>query len=173
MELTTLSWMLIAADRASEVGIFFFFFLLVLVVTAGLRALFMHDEMSEGCKYYGSKLVPRWAVVLTVLFSIPFLLALSVPSSTVIMQVAAIELGDDVLTPFLGEHNREIVFRRRVLRIHGFIGRRQYILEVLVVEGVGHVVLAGNHNQGAAALLDKITQDGLMFICELCGGDVA
>lgn len=97
MELTTLSWMLLAADRAGEVGGFFFFFLLVLFASVAGRAGLIHDDMGECGDFHGSKLVPRWTVYLSVLLSIPFLFALATPSATVIMQVASIELGEDVL----------------------------------------------------------------------------
>ena len=97
MELTTLSWVLLAADRAGGIGVFFFFFLIIFATGIITRAAVIHDDMGEGREFYGSKLVPRWAVYTLVLLSIPFLLALVVPSHTVIMQVAAIELGEDVL----------------------------------------------------------------------------
>ncbi len=98
MELTTLSWMLLAADRAESVLNFSIVFLFMLVMGMGFRGALIHDEMEhEHQRYYGSRLVPRWTILLVVLVLVPFLSALMVPSSTVIMQVAAIELGEDVL----------------------------------------------------------------------------
>ncbi len=97
MELTTLSWMLIAADRAKEIGGGLLLLTFLLVVGVGFRLLLIWHEMGEGQKYGNSRLYPTQAVFLTVLLVGGFFLTLLVPSSTVILQVAAIELGDDVL----------------------------------------------------------------------------
>ena len=95
MELTTLSWMLLAADRADGAAKFvsiLFVLSLVFVIVRGCATVFDSDV-----KDIKLKVVPWWTVVLLLGWGIPMVLIFLVPSSTVIMQVAAIELGEDML----------------------------------------------------------------------------
>ena len=93
MELTTLSWMLITADRAGANHKFlatFFVLSLVFVIVRGFITALDRD-------FKEFKPLPLWCVVLLLGWGVPMVVVGLVPSSTVIMQVAAIELGDDVL----------------------------------------------------------------------------
>ncbi len=93
MELTTLSWMLLAADRAESQAVFlslFFVISLIFTIARGLTVVLDDD-------YKKFKVLPMWCVVLIIGWGVPMVLVALVPSATVIMQVAAIELGDDVL----------------------------------------------------------------------------
>lgn len=95
MELTTLSWMLLAADRAENVGKFVaIFFVLSLVFAVGRGCVVAFDNE---VKEMGLKKLPLWVIVFLIGWGIPMVVVGLIPSTTVILQVAAIELGDNVL----------------------------------------------------------------------------
>ena len=93
MELTTLSWMLLAADRADNTSAFFsIFFIISLIFIIARGCATMIDVTLKDCR-----VMPLWVWALLLGFGVPMVVLGAVPSNTVIMQVAAIELGDDVL----------------------------------------------------------------------------
>ena len=95
MELTTLSWMLLAADIGGKVGPFFVLFLILSLFFVIVRGVIVTiDSAFEGKDF---RCTPLWAIILVLMWVVPAAITSLVPSTTVIMQVAAIELGEDVL----------------------------------------------------------------------------
>jgi len=95
MELTTLSWMLLVADRASTIGEFLAVFSLLFLVFVIARGCIVRFDTE--IKEKELKILPLWTVVLLLGWGVPAIIVNLIPSNVVIMQVAAIELGDDVL----------------------------------------------------------------------------
>ncbi len=99
MELTTLSWMLLIADITKGwTGLFVVFATLTLVCLI-VRAGFVATEQCEKSgAFHHFRICPSWAVMLFLMFAVPALLTALVPSKTAIIQIAAIELGDDIIS---------------------------------------------------------------------------
>lgn len=95
MELTTLSWMLLAADRADVITKFISIFFVISLIFVIVRGCIV--RLDDVVKKMELKTIPWWAVVLLLGWGMPMILVALVPRTTVILQVAAIELGDDVL----------------------------------------------------------------------------
>jgi len=95
MDLTTLSWMLLLADRAEGFGICFILIGLVGMLLGGMTCLSIYSDMNEQ-ERKESKLHLYLLGIVIPAFLLGFLFNL-VPSEGVILKVAAIELGEDVV----------------------------------------------------------------------------
>ena len=93
MELTTLSWMLLVSDVVGDSPGFFATLFVASIIFAIVRGIIVTLDKD----FNEFKTLPMWVVVLLLGWGVPMVLTGLVPNSTVIMQVAAIELGDDVL----------------------------------------------------------------------------